>query len=280
MPNATQTNRTLPANWSEQNFIDALRLALKAAGFPTTEYDYHPAADSGTNRYMVFEFVGDSTKAKGKIYLRIRWAVATTGVITLYSALFDTWSVSSRTGTNQGTEGTCALTPTPSSAVDFYSFSHPEIKHVAFNQGSSWGYFNFLRPANKILIGTTVLFDEAVVPFGFIGSPGDLSFLYGCAAALSPSGSDSAYQIETNSYLANRNAATNRVQVIPGPKLSGYYSSQGIFAQFSTDVGICASNGSAALTEVNDTTRRVLLVPRSNSGIVLNCDPTAAIIQA
>ena len=283
MPLATQTNRTLAANWTEQAFVDALRLALKAAGFPATEFDYQPATATSVppHRYMVFEFVGDGAKAKGRIYLRIRWTInATTGAYSLFSALFDSWSVANKTGTGQGTEVTANFAPVPSSAIDFYSFSHPEIKHVAINQGSSWASLNFIRPANKILIGSTVLFEEASFPYGFTSIGNDLSFLHGCAAALSPSGADAGYQIENMTHLSARNAATNRVQVIPSPKVYGATSNQGIFAQFSTDVGICASQSMTPLTEVNDATRRVLLVPRGNSGIVLSCEPTASIIQA
>lgn len=273
MPNAIQTNSTLAALWSEQNFIDKMMLTLKAAGFPATPYDYHPGADSGTNRYVVYEFVGDSSKAKGRIYLRIRWSVnAVSGAITIVSGLFDTWSVANRTGTNMGTEITCSLIVNPMSAVDFYSFSHPEIKHLVMNQGSSWGYLNFIKPANKITIGTTTLFEESLYPYGFISAAGDLSTLYGVVSTLSPSGVDNFYYNDRPGELANKNAATNRVQVIPAPRIYGS-SNQGVFAQFSTDVGISASNGMVNLTEVNDTIRRVLLIPRSFSGIVLNCDP-------
>jgi hypothetical protein len=279
MPLATQTNRTLAANWTEQAFIDALRLALKAAGFPATEFDYRPATATSVppHRYMVFEFVGDGSKAKGRSYLRIRWAISG-GAYSLFSTLFDTWSLANRTGTGQGVEVASSFSLLPSAAVDFYSFSHPEIRHVAINQGNSWASLNFIRPANKINVGPTVLFEEATFPYGFISAGNDLSFIYGCEAALSPSGADGSYQVENMGHLAARNAATNRVQVIPAPKLYGANSNQGVFAQFSTDVGICASQGMTPLTEVNDATRRVLLIPRGNSGIVLNCEPTA--IQA
>lgn len=277
MPNATQTNQFLAINWLEQGFIDKLMLALKAAGFPAP-YDYHPALDVGTNRYIVYEFIGDATKAKGRIYLRIRWTVnATTGAISLFSSLFDTWSTANRTGTNQGTEIACGLAPVPTSAVDFASFSHPEIKHVAFTQnGTSWGFLNFVRPSIKMAIRGAILYDEANYPYGFISAGADFATLYGVATGVAPTG-ELVFSLGILGNLSNKFASFNCSQVLPSPYILTGASNQGAVAQFSSELGICGSNGMPTLAEVNDPgagQRRVLLMGRGNSGLVLNCDST------
>lgn len=273
---AIQTNRELLAPWTETQFISSLMAALKSAGFPDPAYDYHPAADSGTNRYLIYEFVGDATKAKGRLYLRIRWTInATTGAISLYSALFDSWSIANRVGTNIGTEILCAVAPVPTSPISFYSFSHPEMNYVALNQGGAsgnWGFLNFVRPAIKVILNSVTLFDEQQYPYGFIGSSADITQLSGCASALSPT-ADASYPTMYLAQLAYRTNLLNRNQRLPAPYvLSG--NSQGAVCQFSADIAIAASNGMPWLAEINQgSARNVLLMPRTASGLTLSADP-------
>lgn len=275
MPQATQTNRTLASGFTEAAFITALQAALTAAGFPAA-FDIQLSTATGTNRYMVFQFAGDTTKAKGYIYLRIRWTWSTTTprTATLFYALFDTWDKATRTGTNMGAEYQCAITPQNNVALDFYSFSHPEVKHVVMNQGGvggTWGFLNFLKPANKAVMNGIVFYDEATYPYGFTSWASDMNFLVGAGSAVSPT-NEVDYQVK-DVPLKVLTSLTNRIQRDPAPEIYAV-SGQGIVAQFSSDVGICSSFGAPWLAEINDGSRHVLLSARNQAGMTLLVNPT------
>jgi hypothetical protein len=280
MPQATQTNRTLAAGatFTEANFITALQAALTAAGFGTP-FDIQLGTATGTNRYMVFQMPGDTTKAKGYVYLRIRWTwngATNPRTATLFSALFDNWDKTTRSGTGMGLEYQCGIVPASNAALDFYSFSHPEIKHVVLNQNGvtgTWGFLNFIKPANKVIINGITLFDEATYPYGFISNPLDINAMSGVANTISPTG-DSNYIALDLVNLSSITALANRIQRESAPKVYSSDNSQGAVAQFSSDVGVCACRDAPWLAEVNDGSRHVLLAPRLRSGLTLSVNPT------
>jgi hypothetical protein len=278
VPQATQTNRTLASGFTEASFITALQAALAAAGFGSP-FDIQLGTATGTNRYMVFQMPGDTTKAKGYVYLRIRWTwngTTTPRTATLFSALFDTWNTSTRTGTNMGAEHQCGIVPANNAALDFYSFSHPEVKHLVLNQNGAagtWGFLNFMKPASKVSVNGITLFDEANYTYGFFSNPTDVNLLVGVNSSISPTG-DTSYITNDIVGMSAITALANRIQRESSPRVYSYDTGQGAVAQFSSDVGVCASGGVPWLAELNDGSRHVLLAQRAKAGLTLLVNPT------
>jgi hypothetical protein len=268
MPAATRNDVDLASGFNETQIIETLLAQFRAAGFPNP-YDYQPSTATGTNRYIVYEFINDATKTKGRVYFRVRWVVnATTGAITFYSQLFDGWNLSTKTGTNGGTEITCSLvvsiTPVPLETV---AINHPEVRGVWLRQGSTLGWLVFIKPINLINWDGVPLLDQNKQALGYIPTATDANTLYSTADTSGSTDITGTWNLTNNVLLANKSALLNRHSIEPAP---GIYpnSNTGAFLRFSNDIAVTASSGLAVFTFFSGT-GYTLIFPRGNSGLAI-----------
>lgn len=268
MPTATRNDVDLPAGFNETQLIETLLAQFGAAGF-TSPFDYQPAASAGTNRYIVYEFINDAARSKGRIYFRVRWVVnATTGAITFYTQLFDSWNITTRTGSNGGTEVTCALVvavaPTPLETV---AINHPEIRGIWLRQGTTLGWLVFFKPANLISLDGNPLFNQNKQALGFIPAAADAALIYGTANTSGSTDITGTWTLPAIGDIANKSASLNRHSLEPAP---GVYSSAnvGAFLRFSNDIAIAASSGLPVFTFFLGT-GYTLIFPKGFSGLAI-----------
>jgi hypothetical protein len=268
MPAATRNDVDLASGFNETQIIETLLAQFRAAGFPNP-YDYQPASSTGTNRYIIYEFINDATKTKGRVYFRVRWVVnATTGAITFYSQLFDSWNLGTKAGTNGGTEITCnlviSMTPVPLETV---AINHPEVRGVWLRQGTTLGWLVFIKPLNLVNWDGVPLLDQNKQAIGFITAPTDANVLHSTADTSGSTDITGVWYLNNNAYLANKSASLNRYSIEPAP---GIYpgSNTGAFLRFSNDIAATASFGLAVFTFFSGT-GYTLIFPRANSGLAI-----------
>jgi hypothetical protein len=268
MPTATRNDVDLASGFNETQVIETLLTQFRAAGFPNP-FDYQPASSTGTNRYIVYEFINDATKTKGRVYLRIRWVInATTGAITFYSQLLDSWNLGTKTGTNGGTEITCnlvvSMTPVPLETV---AINHPEVRGVWLRQGTTLGWLVFIKPLNLITWDGVPLLDQNRQAVGYIPAATDANTVYSTADTSGSTDITGTWYVATNSSLANKSVSLNRYSIEPAPSV--YPSSAtGAFLRFSNDIATTASSGLTVFTFFSGT-GYTLIFPRSNSGLAI-----------
>ncbi|QSJ14603.1 hypothetical protein JYQ62_22145 [Nostoc sp. UHCC 0702] len=191
MVSATITTSILSGTITTLQIANAFRDALITAGFTT--YDSYL---TGSTEIRIMS-LSMSAATKGTLYLR--FDTNSSGNVNNYQ-IYDSWNTTTKTGTNSGGSINFSVF-VGITTITIRSFSHPEFKGIAFEQGTLYGIMGILRPKGS----PPSWWDENAYPYGFAaqynGFPGNSRFV----SSINPFGGAAAHEYLQNTKLQDGN---------------------------------------------------------------------------
>ena len=251
---AIRIDTALNPTITQSNLFAAIQAAFTNAGYASTFDNF----TTGTDQCLVYEFVVDSTKTFGKVYLRIR---VTSGLV-IGQQIFSAWNSSAHTGTNGSTERTYSSFST-SSTITFTALNgSSEYKLIAIGQGTTlFAILGIIAPVSR-----PGWWDLNSWCYGFYFYV--LGTLRGVATALLPYPStDFIVALIDSSAMGTVNPQTGKPDLIQGLLLLS--SSTGIAGRTSDDFAIGCFNGQTRLATANPTgtTQQYLIISNTAGGL-------------
>ncbi|MCC5626857.1 hypothetical protein LC613_01080 [Nostoc sphaeroides CHAB 2801] len=255
---AIRTNTTLTPTITQATLINAIKAAMANAGFPSLYSEF----TAGTDICLIYEWIVDSTKNFGKVYIRIR---ITTGLL-IAQQIFSAWNTGTNTGTNGSTEASYGSL-SASSTINFVALNGAdEYRLVALAQGSTLMPIGVLMPAFR-----QEFWDLNSWTYGFIFTSSAMTILRGVIAANNPyANSDFDLLLVGNSRLTNVNNQTNQPDLARG-LLMLTQSNQGIAAATSEDFAVGAFLGQTRFTDAipPGTTQTYVILQNLAGGVAI-----------
>jgi hypothetical protein len=232
---STFIDSTSPSSLTTAILGDSIRAAFANCGY-STPYDDYTA--SGT-RNLVYEQVFDSSKAFGKVYVRI----TITSTLVVQQTICTAWNTSTKAAT-LASSASSSVTFSASQAITFRSCILNDAKLVLMYQGTLSKFLGWMKPATLNEIDensfcgacqfqsstTNVLFLTGATPYGSGGSASQLSIT---TIALT---------------LANH---YNKRDLVPGLLITSA-AGRGVYGITSTDFALAAVSGLAVNELVGD----------------------------
>lgn len=230
---------------------DAIKAAFTAMGYPSTPYDDYTL--SGT-RNLVYEKIFDSSKAFGRIYIRIQ----ITSTLGVSQTIQTAWNTSTKIGTNVSTSNTSvAFSASQAVNIRTYQQASGEWDLLLLYQGSVSSLLGWLRPATINNIDENSFCAE--LQFQSVTT----KKLLACASTVYGNGSTNNTISITDVNIKSINHYFQR-DVSPGFLLT--YDSGGVFGSTSSDIGLSGSNGQGLLEGVGD---YQIIMPSSSASSVI-----------
>lgn len=247
---ATRIDSFIAPVITQQSLYDGIKAAFANAGFvsPFDEYT------SGTERYLVFAIVLDSSKTYGTSYLRIRLL----NNLAVVQSIYSTWTVANHTGTNPSQE-VGYTTPVNNAQINFVSLNGgDEYKLIMLMQGTIVIPLGFISPANKPTWWDLNAWNYCFFPTSTI-------FDTWRTTNLNPYANTDHNNSLNVARMGNANSQTNRRDLLPGI-IVYTTSNQGISGRTSDDLVSVAGNGTTrydVLQIPGDTKEYLILYPAS-----------------
>lgn len=239
---ATRIDSFVPAIITQQNLYDGIKQAFSNAGYPAPFDEY----TSGTDKFVVYAVVIDSTKLAGTAYLRIRVSNA----FVLAQQLYTSWSVASHTGSNSSSEIAYSAFANNLQINLIALNANPEYKFVLAWQSNVFSPLGYLSPTHK-----PSWWDLNSFPYVFIPAYNDFSSIR--TSNLTPyTQIDNDIALFGNTRLATANRITNRRDVLQGWLLLNQ-SNTGLAGRTSDDLILFSGSGTTRFD--------VLQIPGSNN---------------
>ncbi|MDZ8240584.1 MAG: hypothetical protein RMZ69_26110 [Nostoc sp. ChiQUE01a] len=233
---ATRTETTLSPTITQTSLVNAIKTAFINAGYSSL-YDEFV---SGTDQVLVYEWINDSTKNFGKVYLRIRVTTA----LLIGQQLYAGWNTGTHTGTNGSTEATYSSFSSSTTILLNALNGAEEYKFVFLSQGSTLVPLGIITPFDR-----PGWWDLNSWAYGFFFTTSSPSVLRGVATAALPYSSTDFDTFLTNSRMSSVNPQTSKPDIIKGLLLLTQ-SSSGVGGATSEDLAIGAFNGQTRLSIV------------------------------
>jgi hypothetical protein len=209
---------------------NTLRTALEFAGYNTV--DFFTAANSDRVLISRFNF---NPNTYGTIFLENR--VTTTRGI--YQRLITNWDSVNRVPPTTAIATPNNTTVTFGTAKTLFTVvNHPEFRMVMVEQGTSYQFAGYARPATK-----PAWWDENTYPYVFAPTNNALTAFNGFPA--NPYGTTGAYPLLYITQMSQTTPITNKPDVLEGAGilLPPIASPKGYVGVFSSDIGICSATG-------------------------------------
>lgn len=252
---ATRIDSFTPPVVTQLSLYEGIKTAFANAGFTNPFDDY----TSGTERYLIYAIVLDSSKTYGTTYLRIRLL----NNLAITQSIFSTWTVSNHTGTNPSTE-VGYTTLANNIQVNFVSLNGGnEYKLIMLMQGTVIIPLGFISPANKPLWWDLNAWNYCFFPISS-------NFDTWRSTALNPYGNADHNNSLNVPRMGSANPQTNRRDLLPGI-IAYTATNQGISGRTSDDLVTVAASGTTRydLLQIPEDTREYLILHPASGGLAV-----------
>lgn len=249
---ATRTDSVLGPNWSQVTLADAIKVAFTNAGY-TAPFDEFV---TGTDRFLVYQIVVDSTKTAGTAYLRIK----ITNTFLISQQMLSSWIVANKTGANGFTELNASATAlVVTTGVNFTAINgSSEYKFVLIYQGANVLALGHMSPENR-----PAWWD--LNAWSYVFFPHAANFASFRTTTLNPYGNADLTSSLNLAAMGVANSQTNRRDIVAGIIFTTP-TNQGIGCRSSDDLVMVASSGASRFDTLQipgDTKQYLLLAPVS-----------------